>query len=58
MSRILHSLVWAGAILAAALIASANGLSDKTSFVVVLGLTGAALASLSQSGMCARKSAP
>ena len=58
MSRILHSLVWATAIIAAALIASANGLSESASLGIVLGLSGAALGALSSGGGCRRRCAP
>ena len=54
MGRIFHSLIWAGAILIAALISSGSGLSDDASFAVVLGLSGAAWASLTPGNPCTR----
>lgn len=57
MSRILHSLVWAGAIIAAAWIAASNGLSDGASFGIVMGVSGAALGALSSEIGCGRKCA-
>ncbi len=50
----LQALIWASAIIFAAVIANANGLSDNASLAVVLGLSGAALASLSSGGRCKR----
>lgn len=55
MSRILHSLVWASAILLAALVCAANGVSDAASFGIVAGLSGAAIGALSNGRSCNRK---
>ena len=55
MSRIIHSLIWAGAIIAAAVIATSNGLSDNASFGIVMGISGAALGALSTGTGCARR---
>jgi hypothetical protein len=52
MSRILHSLIWAGAIIATALIANGGGLSEGASTGIVMGLTGAAWAALYNPGTC------
>lgn len=57
MSRILHSLVWAGAIIAAAWIATSNGLSDSASMGIVMGLSGAAWGALNSDIGCGRKCA-
>lgn len=46
MNQIRKSLLWAAAILAAAWISSANGLSDGAAFGVVAGLSAAALGSI------------
>lgn len=48
------ALLWAGAIIAAAIIASAIGMSDSASIGVVGGLSGAAWASLAQGKACGR----
>ena len=52
MTRIVHSLIWAAAILVAALISSANGLGDGASTAIFMGLSGAALAPLHNPGTC------
>ena len=54
MGTILHSLIWAAAILAAAAIGSSNGMSDNATMGIVMGLTGAAVAALGASGPCKR----
>ncbi len=50
----IRALIWASAIILAAVIANANGLDDNASLVMILGLSGAAWASLSSGGQCKR----
>lgn len=52
MTRIVHSLIWAGAILGAALVSSATGLGDDAGMALVMGLTSAAWVSLYNGGGC------
>lgn len=52
MSRIVHSLIWAAAILGAAVVSNVSGLSDSASWGVILGLSGAAIASLGSGSSC------
>lgn len=52
MPRIIHSPLWAAAILGAAWISTANGLSDGAAIAVVMGLSGAALASINGTRPC------
>ena len=54
MKRISYSLVWAAAIIVASIVAASSGLSDGASFAVVIGLSGAAWASLHADGACSR----
>ena len=54
MGKIILSLIWAGAILAAALISAANDLSDGATFGIIMGLTGAAWSSLYADTPCGR----
>ncbi|MDP5104487.1 MAG: hypothetical protein NWP98_11225 [Erythrobacter sp.] len=54
MSRIVHSLVWAGSILAAAAASSTAGLSDDASSALFIGLSGAAWVSLYGGGHCGK----
>lgn len=53
MGRIIHSLIWASAIIVAALVSNANGLGDAASFAIVIGLSGAAWAALQSAPGCA-----
>ena len=46
MNMIMKALLWAGLIIAAAFVASANGVSDGSAFGIVAGLSGAAVGSL------------
>ncbi|MBD2843072.1 hypothetical protein [Erythrobacter rubeus] len=55
MSKILQSLIWAGAIIAAALFCVSNGVSDSASFGIVMGLSGAAWGSLQGEMGCGRR---
>ena len=56
MQRVIHSLLWAAAILGAAWISTANGLSDGAAIAVVMGLSGAALASINGTRPCGGRS--
>lgn len=55
MGTIFHSLIWAGAILAAAVICSTNGMGDNASVGIVMGLSGAAWAALHSKRGCNRE---
>ena len=46
MSAKSKALIWAAIIMAAAIIANGQGLSDSASFTITMGLTGAAIASI------------
>ncbi len=46
MTTIQKALLWAAAILVAAIVATATGLSDAASFGVIAGLSGAAVGSI------------
>ena len=46
MTMILKGLGWAGLIIAAAFVATTNGLSDDATFGIIAGLSGAAIGSL------------
>ena len=46
MGMIVKGLGWAGLIIVAAFVATANGISDDAAFGIIAGLTGAAVGSL------------
>ncbi|MHA7820753.1 MAG: hypothetical protein ACX930_13995 [Erythrobacter sp.] len=50
MSRMNQSLIWAGVIIAAALLCVSQGLSDGASFGIIAGLTGAAVGAVRSGG--------
>jgi len=54
MKRIVHSIVWAAMIIAAALIATSAGLGDAAGFAIVAGLSGAAWGAISADMLCGR----
>lgn len=54
MGRIVHSLLWASAILFTAIISSSTGMSDAASFSLIAGLTGIAWGALQTNRGCAR----
>lgn len=58
MGRNIFALIWAGAIIAAAVVMNSVGLDDNTSLIVVFGLLGIALATLRPAGGCGRKCLP
>lgn len=55
MSKTTQSLIWAGVIIAAALITQTMGLSDGASIGVTMGLVGAASGSLTSDLGCGRR---
>ena len=54
MSKTIQSLIWASAIVVAALACVSNGVSDAASFGIVMGLSGAAWGSLYSDMGCGR----
>ncbi|MBB3764640.1 hypothetical protein [Sphingomicrobium lutaoense] len=52
MQNLIKSLVWASAILAAAIIAKQNGMDDSESFALTMGLMAAAIATLRPAKKC------
>ena len=55
MGKVLQSLIWASAIIIAALVCVSNGVSDAASFGIVMGLSGAAIGSLNSDLGCGRR---
>ena len=57
MSNVSKAILWAGIIIAAALVMSAMDISSAASSSVVLGLSGAAWATIKTDGGCGRRCA-
>lgn len=55
MGQVIQSLIWGGTIILAAVVTTSIGMSDDVSFVVVLGLSAAAWASLYRGDNCVKE---